>query len=59
MFCFSVKSHKLSCTCSFYYLRLEHCGAVPLESCTTLLTPSQQCLKEAYWKASFVNLHTN
>lgn len=30
----------------FYYLRLEHCGAVPLESPTSLFTPRQQCSKE-------------
>ncbi|KAM5577709.1 hypothetical protein ABKV19_008181, partial [Rosa sericea] len=28
----------------------EHCGAVPLESCTSLFTSCQQCFKEAHWE---------
>ncbi|XP_062008002.1 uncharacterized protein LOC133725013 isoform X2 [Rosa rugosa] len=28
----------------------EHCGAVPLESCTSLFMSCQQCFKEAHWE---------
>ncbi|XP_024195903.1 phosphoenolpyruvate carboxylase 4 [Rosa chinensis] len=31
-------------------LGFEHCGAVPLESCTSLFMSSQQCFKEAHWE---------
>lgn len=41
--CISLTDKKNCINC---YHRFEHCGAVTLESCTSLFTSCQQCFKE-------------